>query len=74
MRRTTACRFIQYFEYVEESLVSVLLNVLGLMVLGRLRYTWWIGLLLSVRLLLRMLTFINHQVVISSGIIYAFRR
>jgi hypothetical protein len=74
MRRMIACRFIQYFEYVEESLPQVLLNVLGLMVLGRLRYTWWISLLLRLSLLLRMFTFINHQVVISSGRIDALRR
>ena len=69
-----ACRFIQYFEYVEEPFVSVLLNVLGLMLLSRLRYTWWSGLLLTLRLLLRMFTFINHQVVISFGRVDAFRR
>lgn len=69
-----ACRFIQYVEYLEESLVSVQLNVVGLMLLGRLRYTWQSGLLLRLTLLLRMFTFVNHQVVISSGRIDAFRR
>jgi hypothetical protein len=74
MRRMIACRFIQYVEYLEESLVSVQLNVVGLMLLGRLRYTWQSGLLLRLTLLLRMFTFVNHQVVISSGRIDAFRR
>jgi bifunctional pyridoxal-dependent enzyme with beta-cystathionase and maltose regulon repressor activities len=74
MRRTSACRFVHYFEYVEEPIVSVLLNYAGANGVRQAEIHMAEGIVLRLRLLLRMLTYINDQVVISSGRIVAFRR